>query len=94
MREREIEKTLVKMVRKNHGLAWKFISPGLAGVPDRIVMFEDGKLGFIELKRPGGIMRVLQQKRKAQLEELGFQVFCVDSKEQIGGIIDAIKNRI
>ena len=37
-------------------------------------------------------MRPLQIRRKNQLESLGFQVFCVDSIEQIGGVIDAIQS--
>lgn len=90
MREREIETALVKAVKIKHGMALKFVSPGLSGVPDRILLFDDGKIGFCELKRPGEKMRPLQEKRKAQLEELGFLVFCVDRKEQIGGVIDAI----
>ena len=90
MREREIETALVKAVKNKHGMALKFVSPGLSGVPDRVLLFGDGKIGFCELKRPGEKMRPLQEKRKAQLEELGFLVFCVDRKEQIGGVIDAI----
>ena len=35
---------------------------------------------FAELKRPGGKMRPLQERRKKQLEELGFEVVLIDSK--------------
>lgn len=38
MREKEIEAKLKKEVEKVGGLALKFISPGVAGVPDRIVL--------------------------------------------------------
>lgn len=91
MLESEIEKTLTIEVKKRSGMALKFISPNLAGVPDRIILMNDGKMAFAELKAPGKKLRPLQIKRKAQLESLGFKVYCIDSKEQIGGILDAIE---
>lgn len=93
MLESEIEKTLIIEVKKRGGMALKFISPNLAGVPDRIILMNNGKMAFAELKAPGKKLRPLQIKRKTQLESLGFKVYCIDSKEQIGGILDAIKKR-
>lgn len=93
MLEREIEKTLTIEVKKRAGMALKFISPNLVGVPDRIILLNDGKMAFAELKAPGKKLRPLQIKRKTQLESLGFKVYCIDSKEQIGGILDAIEKR-
>lgn len=83
MREKEVEAALVKAAKKRNGVALKFVSPGLSGVPDRLVLLPDGKIGFIELKLPGKKMRLLQEKRKSQLERLGFLVFCLDSKEKV-----------
>ena len=91
MREREIEAALFKAVKKRHGLPFKFISPGMSGVPDRLILLPGGKIGFIELKAPGKKMRPLQEKRKRQLESLGFLVFCLDSKEEVEVILDAIQ---
>ena len=90
MREKEIEAALVKAAKKRNGLALKFVSPGMSGVPDRIVLLPNGKLGFIELKAPGKRLRLLQEKRKRQLESLGFLVFCLDSKDGIEVMLDAI----
>ncbi len=92
LREREIEKKLVASVRNAGGLAPKFVSPGWDGVPDRIVLFPGGRMGFVELKSPGKVMRPLQMRRKRQLENLGFKVFCVDGVEQIAGVIEKIKD--
>ena len=92
MREKVIEAALGAAAKKRHGMSLKFISPGYDGVPDRIVLFPGGKIGFIELKAHGKKMRPLQEKRKRQLEALGFLVFCVDDREQIGGILDAIQS--
>jgi len=90
MREKNIEQSLVKAVKRKGGLALKFVSPGLAGVPDRLVLLPNGRLGFIELKAPGKKLRVLQEKRKRQLEALGFLVFCLDNTEEIEVMINAI----
>ena len=91
MREKTIEAKLVKAVRNMCGLAPKFISPGLDGVPDRLVLLPGGRLAFIELKAPGKELRPLQVRRKRQLEALGFLVYCIDRPEQIGGIIHEIQ---
>lgn len=90
MREKYVEQALVKAVRNKGGLALKFISPGLDGVPDRILLFPGGKITFVETKADGMKLRPLQVRRKRQLEELGFSVYCIDCTEQIGGIINEI----
>lgn len=91
MRESLIERKLVTEVKKRGGLAVKFVSPGLDGVPDRLVLFPGGKLAFVELKATGKTMRPLQEKRARQLTALGVQVYCVDNKEKIGGVLDEIQ---
>lgn len=91
MREKETEAKLVKAVRKLGGLALKFVSPGLDGVPDRLILLPGGKIAFIELKAENRKMRLLQVRRKRQLEALGFSVYCMDRPEQIGGILDEIQ---
>lgn len=90
MMERAIEQHFVAETKKRGGLALKFVSPGMDGVPDRIVLLPGGKIVFVELKAPGKALRPLQQRRAKQLIALGFQVFCVDRIEQIGGVLDAI----
>ena len=90
MREIQIEKKLVEAVRKCGGLCPKFISPGLAGVPDRIVLLPGGHVVFAELKAPGQQLRPLQRHRIEQLRQLGFRVYVIDSIDQIGGVLDEI----
>ena len=90
MREKNIEARLVAEVRRRGGLAPKFVSPGLDGVPDRLILLPGGKFAFAELKAPGKTLRPLQALRKRQLEKLGFRVFVIDGTEQIGGVLDAI----
>jgi len=90
MRESTIENHLREEAKKRGGMAVKFVSPGLNGVPDRLVLMPNGRMAFIELKAPGKTPRALQRKRKRQLEVLGFRVYVVDGLEQIGGILDEI----
>ena len=90
--EKSIEQALVRLAKKHGGMAVKFLSPGLDGVPDRLLLFPGGRLAFVELKAPGKKMRPLQIKRKRQLEQLGFVVYCIDNKEMIGGILDEVQS--
>ncbi|WP_252393362.1 VRR-NUC domain-containing protein [Listeria ilorinensis] len=83
MLESEIEKYLKTEVEKAGALCWKFMSPGNAGVPDRIVLLPDGRTWFIELKAPGKAPRPLQMKRIRQLQSLKQRVFVIDSKEEV-----------
>lgn len=94
MTEKYIEQKLVKAVKNMGGIALKFVSPGLDGVPDRIVLFPMGRMAFVECKAPGKKMRPLQVRRKRQLEALGFLVYCIDDVEQIGGVLDENKNKM
>jgi hypothetical protein len=87
MRESSIEKKLVSKVRAMGGKAYKFVSPGCIGVPDRIVIFPGGKLVFVEIKAPGQKSRSIQLKRAEELQGLGFKVYAIDS---IQGITDLI----
>ena len=90
MREKEIEKKLVQAVRRMGGIAPKFTSPGLDGVPDRLILMPGGHMAFAELKAPGGKPRPLQQHRIGQLRQLGFRVYIIDNTEQIGGVLNEI----
>lgn len=86
--EKCLEQILCKQIRKHGGLPLKFVSPGMAGVPDRIVLMPKGKVVFVELKAPGKKMRTLQLKRKEQLETLGFKVYLIDSIQGINELIE------
>ena len=90
MRERDLERYTTMFIKSHGGLALKFISPGYAGVPDRLVLMPGGKMCFMELKAPGRKPRPLQVRLIKQLRALGFKVFVVYGKEEIGGIINAL----
>lgn len=91
MRERDIEEKLRKSVEAQGGICWKFVSPGTAGVPDRIILMPMGRIAFVEVKAPRETPRKIQLKRHRQLRSLGFRVYVLDNPEQIGGILDEIQ---
>lgn len=92
MRESTIEHRLVTEVKKRGGIAPKFVSPGLDGVPDRLVLLPQGHMAFVELKAPGQKPRPLQVKRIEQLRALGYLAYCIDQPNQIGGILDEVQS--
>ena len=91
MRERDIERRLAMETLRRGGVALKFVSPGCAGVPDRIVMMPGGKMGFAELKAPHQKPRPLQERRIRQMRAMGFKVFVIDGIEQISRALDEIE---
>ena len=91
MQEKYIEQEMVAAVKSLGGMSPKFVSPGIDGMPDRIVLLPMGRIAFVECKATGKKMRPLQKKRKKQLEALGFLVYCIDDVEQIGGILSEIQ---
>ncbi|MCO7125097.1 VRR-NUC domain-containing protein [Sporolactobacillus shoreicorticis] len=87
MQESRLERRLEREVKRLGGIAAKWVSPGLAGVPDRILLFPGGRIIFVEMKAPGKPLRVLQAKRRQQLTNLGFKAIKIDSDQQIDDLI-------
>ena len=83
MREKTVEQKLVRAVKAAGGICPKWVAPGFDGMPDRIVLLPDGRMGFVEVP--------LQKSRHELLRSLGFRVYVLDNPEQIGGIIDEIR---
>lgn len=90
MREKHIEEKLRQAVKARGGIAIKFISPSLTGIPDRLILMPGGKLAFVEVKRPGGKVRTIQKRRMEQLQGLGFKCYVLDSLETIPEIIEEV----
>ena len=77
MRESEIEKILTAEVKKLGGRAYKWVSPGNDGVPDRIVILPGRAPVFAELKSDTGRLSALQSVQIRRLQELGQQVVVI-----------------
>ena len=87
MREKVIEQKLVQAVKKVGGLAIKFTSPGLSGMPDRLVILPENHVAFVEVKAPGLKPRPLQIRRHEMLRRLGCKVYVLDEATQISDLV-------
>lgn len=61
-REAAVERQLVDGVREMGGECLKFVSPSMAGVPDRIILLPGGHVSFVEVKREGETLSDKQQR--------------------------------
>lgn len=67
MRESSIEARLAQECSKRGILCLKFVSPGAAGVPDRLLIHPTGRMGFIEVKTSTGALSALQIRFSQQM---------------------------
>lgn len=82
--EKEVESRLrIQVKQKLGGMAVKFVSPGLNGVPDRIVLLPYGRIIFVETKAPKEKLRKLQAYVCGLIRGLGFDVRRIDTKEKV-----------
>lgn len=88
MREKDIEQYLRDEVKKVGGRAYKFVSPGNAGVPDRLVLLPGARAVFVELKAQEKKSTALQLAQQKRIEKLGFDVLVIDG---IHGVDELIK---
>ncbi|MCI8585539.1 MAG: VRR-NUC domain-containing protein [Lachnospiraceae bacterium] len=91
MRERDLERKFRDAVRESGGRAYKFVSPGNDGVPDRLVVLPGGRIGFVELKQKGKKPSGLQEQQIKVLQSLGCFVTVLDSPEDIQETIRRIR---
>lgn len=82
--EKEIEEKLTKAVKRRGGLCLKWVCPGWAGVPDRILLLPRGRVYFVETKRPkGGVLSSRQRTWHRILARLGFQCWVAWTVEDV-----------
>jgi len=83
MTERQVEQHLVAGVKKNGGMCIKFTSPGLPGVPDRIVLTNDGRVYFVELKTEIGRLAKIQRWVIEEMRSRGHDVRVLKGKAAV-----------
>lgn len=92
MIEKQIENELKKRMKFLGGSCDKFISHGNNGMPDRICIFPNGTLIFVELKRPkGGVLSKVQQYQHERLRKLHQKVYCIWDLEDMEVMFSAIQ---
>ena len=94
MKESEIEARLVRGVKALGGVAYKFVSPGNVGVPDRVVVLPGGRVIFVELKAEGGRLSPMQRQQLARLRRLGADACEVKSEKGVVRFLEECCNRL
>lgn len=87
MRESEIEKQLVDGVKRMGGRAYKWVSPGNSGVPDRIVILPGRRPIFVELKSEKGRLTKLQEVQINRLQKLQQEVRILYGGNEVRGFL-------
>ncbi len=91
MSEKAIEAYLRDRVKAWGGIAYKFVSPGNAGVPDRLVLLPGGHVVFVELKAPGKTSTPLQVRQQERIGRLGFTVYRdIDSRAKVDALLKEV----
>lgn len=85
--EKSIEQYLVKKAKEAGGKAWKLVSPGNLGVPDRIVIFPSGQVVFAELKCETGKLSEPQKNQIKKLRALNQTVRIIHSKKEVDELV-------
>lgn len=78
MLEKQIEVAVKDYARSKGCLAYKFVSPGHAFVPDCLVISPTGKVAFVEFKRPGGKATSGQEREMTRIREHFITAHLVD----------------
>lgn len=78
MLEKQIEAKVCDHAKSQGMLVYKFTSPARAAVPDRLFVCPDGRIFFIEFKRPGQKPTVPQEREHQRLRNHNVKVFVVD----------------
>jgi anti-sigma factor ChrR (cupin superfamily) len=83
MLERDVERLLCEGVKALGGKAWKWVSPGSAGVPDRLVLLPNGEVWMIELKTEAGKLTALQKSCAEKIKALKGNYACLMGKTDV-----------
>ncbi len=83
MNENQIEKRLVEGIKKQGGMCMKFVSPGTAGVPDRIIITATGKIIFVELKTETGRLSKIQMYTIGEMKKRGADVRVIKGLDEV-----------
>lgn len=83
MNENQIERRLVEGIKKQGGMCMKFVSPGTAGVPDRIIITATGKILFVELKTETGHLSKIQMYTIGEMKKRGADVRVIKGLDEV-----------
>ena len=90
IKESAVERRLVSGVKARGGLCWKFVSPGMSGVPDRIVVTRRGEIIFVELKADDGRLSDRQAMILGQLKNRGARAEVLIGTDDVDRFLEMI----
>ena len=90
--EKLVERRLVEYMKEKKCLCIKLLSNHMQGVPDRLCLFPNGVVVFVELKTTGRKPRPIQLYVHKILTNLGFRVFVIDTVKDAIDMVDDILN--
>lgn len=90
--EKDIERRVCEYARAKGCLAYKFMSPATAHVPDRLIITPNGVIVFIEFKRAGGKPTPAQAVEHERMRKHGARVYVVDNVDEGKNVIEAVIN--
>lgn len=91
MTEANIERHLVEGVKKLGGLCLKFVSPSMAGVPDRLIITATGEVIFVELKTEIGRLSKIQKFVIGEMRKRGADVRVVKGFAEVKELLAEIE---
>ena len=86
------EAYFVKSAKKHRCLVRKLMWGCRNGAPDRLLIFPDGRLFFVELKSPGKTADAHQLREHARLMGYGQRVYTIDTKPKIDAFFEEFDN--
>lgn len=91
MLEKTLERKLYNQIKKMGGIAYKFISPGNNGVPDRIVVLPTGRIYFVEMKQPKDRRKEeLQKYQQERIRSKGGNVWKIFTEEELEAFLEEV----
>lgn len=85
-RETPLERAICRFAERRGWVVYKWVCPGLRGVPDRI-MIRAGRTIFVEVKRADKPPTKQQALRHAELRAKGAEVYSWDSMEDACAVL-------
>ena len=92
MLEKDIEAWMTDQVKKLGGMSLKFVSPGNPGVPDRIYIFPEGKVYFVELKKELGRLSGIQKWQRERFLKMGCRFYVVKGMESAKNFVKELEH--
>lgn len=89
--EKHYERQIFNAVGKKDGRAFKFVSPGTKGVPDRIIALNCGRTDYMEIKDDSvKELKGLQAYWQRFFEKRGHNYYFINSQAKVDAYINTL----